>query len=342
MISFNTIFNMKHKAYHFSQIAIAVLLLGSVISCTGDSPSGNSSTKEIGGTAATDTTQVSNTTNSKTPQAIRIPEKHDCVISGTVLDDNSFWIKDAQVLVGISADPSTKDVDFGDSHRKFTALNTANCNIILTETLPVNKSPDFPWYLNTNTYESVNKVLCMQGVEFVYCYDVAEGKMLPQMKPAFYNKRNAVDAQSGNPAGLTVWGNYLIGYSLDQGASVFDLANKENPAAVLPVAEFYSKNDESYHSLFLLSDGGGQIQAMIPGLNEDQDGMEANPLFSKTLALNTSISKSAKNNRFIVLSSRDEKSKVAIDMEKRKTVDLPIEINDKTSKEVLDWLKKNT
>jgi hypothetical protein len=333
---------MKHSSYNLLLICIAYLLLSGASSCNGDSLSGNSPNKEIGGSAATDTTQASNDGNtSKTPQAISKPDKHDCVIPGTVLEGNSFWIKDAQVLVGIAADPSTKDADFGDSHRKFTALHTANCNNILTETLPVNRSPDFPWYLNTNTYESVNQVLCMQGIEFVYCYNVAAGKMLPQMKPAFYNKRNATDAQSGNPAGLTIWKQYLIGYSLDLGASVFDLTNKEKPASVLPVAEYYSKNDESFHSLFLLSDEDGQIQAMIPGLNEDQDGMIANPLFPKTLALNTSVSKNAKNNRFIVLSSRDEKSKVAIDMENRKTVDLPTEVIDKNAKEVLDWLKKN-
>jgi len=267
------------------------------------------------------------------------PNSHQCIIPGTVLEDNSFWVKEAQTLIGISADSTTADADFGDSHRILTAMNTADCSILFKETLPVNRSPDFPWYLNTNTYESVNQVLCMQGTEFIFCYDVLAKKILPKMKPKFYNKRIALDAQSGQPAGLSIWDRYLIGFSLDQGASVFDLSNKEKPKAILPAAEFYSENDESYHSLFLLENNKGKIQALIPRLNDDQDGMIANPLFSTPQDINTKVSKNVKDNRFIILSSMDGKSKTAIDMENREVIKLPKEVASKNAKTILEWVK---
>ena len=268
------------------------------------------------------------------------PDTHQCLLNGTILEDNNFWIKSAQTLVGIVADSTTKDSDFGDSHRIFIAMNTNDCSTILRETLPVNSSPDFPWYLNTNTYEQNNQILCMQGMEFVYCYDVVENKLLDRMTPAFRNKRIAEDAQSGTPAGLDIWNHYLLAYALDQGAYAFDLRDKENIKVVLPNAEFYSNNDGSYHSLFLLEDENGMVQAMMPSLNEDQDGMVSNKMFKKPQPLNTMISASVRDNRFIVLSSKDGQSKRAIDMEKMRTVDLPAEVAAKNMKEILDYLKK--
>jgi len=296
--------------------------------------------------ATTDTVKAPEENNKPTavaPAQSRqaLPNSHQCILAGTVLEDNSYWIKTAQTLVGISADSTTKDMDFGDSHRIFTALNTADCSILFKETLPINRSPDFPWYLNTNTYESVNQVLCMQGISFIYCYDVSSKKMLPQMKPEFYKKRVALDAQSGTPAGLAIWEQYLIGYSLDLGGSVFDLGNKTAPKAILPSAEFYSENDESYHSLFLLANKDGKYQAVMPTLNEDQDGMIANPLFKKVQALNPTINKSVKDNRFIILNSSDGKSKTAIDMEKMSTIEVPTEVLNKNVSVILEWLKKS-
>ncbi|MFK7808136.1 MAG: hypothetical protein AB8F74_10085 [Saprospiraceae bacterium] len=274
-----------------------------------------------------------------TVDARKAPAKtQQCIIPGTVLEDNSHWIESAKTLVGISADSMTNDIDFGESHRIFTAMNTEDCSVALKEILPVNRSPDFPWYLNTNTYESNNQVLCMQGVEFIFCYDVAAKKMLPRLQPKYDNRRDALDAQSGTPAGLSVWGNYLIAYSLDMGAAVFDLKNKTQPKVVLPSAEYYSENNESYHSLFLLTDKNGKTQAAIPTLNEDQDGMIPNLLFATARPLNTKINDNVKDNRFIVLNSKE--NKVAVDMEEVSLIDLPIEIERENTKAVLEWLKK--
>ncbi len=323
----------KHTLF----LTLSLLFCISISSCTDEGKTTTTSTSTKAPEKAPDSSAT--TAPGEATQARRAaPDSHQCLIAGTVLEENSYWIKSAEVLVGISADSTTKDIDFGESHRIFTAMNTADCSILFKENLPINRSPDFPWYLNTNTYEDLNKVLCTQGTEFVYCYDVTAKKLLPQMKPEFYNKRVALDAQSGQPAGLAIWNRYLVGYSLDQGASIFDLTNKEKPVAVLPSAEFYSDNDESYHSLFLLKNETGEIQALMPRLNDDQDGMIANALFKAPRNLNTTINKSVKDNRFIVLPNTDGKSKTAIDMDKQIAVDLPEAVVNKNTKEILKWL----
>lgn len=274
-------------------------------------------------------------------KAVAAPNTHHCIIAGTVLEDNTYWITNENVLLGISADSTTKDIDFGESHRLFTAMNTLDCSLILKETFPVNRSPDFPWYLNPNTYEAINQILCIQGIEFVFCYDVLNQNLLPRMKPQFYNNKATIDAQSGLPAGLAIWNRYLVGYALDQGGYVFDLNDREKPKAVAPSASFYSEEDGGYHNLFLLSNELGKVQALMPSLNEDQTGMDANLLFEKPRDLNGTVKKNVRDNRFIVLNSKDDFRKTAIDMEKRKAVELPSELLDKNTQVILDWLKQN-
>jgi len=268
-----------------------------------------------------------------------IPEKHDCKINDKLLEDNQFWLQQDQTLVAIVADETTKSIDFGDSHRVFVAMDTRDCKTILRETLPVNMSPDFPYYLNANTYEPLNKVICSQGYEAVICYDAVAKKLLPQMKPKYLMKRSAEDAQSGLPAGLEIWNQFLIGNTLDFGSYVFDLSSKRKPKAVLPNAEYRNPEDESYTSLFLLEGKGGLYQAFVPTLNEDQDGTEVKRMFKKPLAISAAVTKSVRNNRFIVLKEKNGKSSVAIDMQKMVAVDLPETVAGKDVQEILGWLK---
>ena len=37
-----------------------------------------------------------------------IPDTHQCLLKGTILEDNSYWIKSAQTLVGIVANEQAK------------------------------------------------------------------------------------------------------------------------------------------------------------------------------------------------------------------------------------------
>ena len=270
-----------------------------------------------------------------------LPTKHDCKVEDKMLEDNQFWLKVDQTLVAIVADKTTKSIDFGDSHRVFVAMDTRDCKTLLRETLPVNMSPDFPYYLNTNTYEPLNKVICSQGFDAVICYDAVAKKLLPQMKPKYLTDRSAEDAQSGMPTGMEIWNQFLIGNTLDFGSYVFDLSNKKKPKAILPNAEYQNPEDESYTSMFLLeARKSGFYQAFIPSLNEDQDGTEVKKMFKNPIEISTTVTKSVRNNRFIVLKKKDGKSSVAVDMQEMKEVALPAEVSSKGVKDVLDWLKK--
>ena len=58
------------------------------------------------------------------------------------------------------------------------------------------------------------------------------------------------------------------------------------------------------------------------------------------MAINTTINANVRDNRYIILSSKDGQGKTAIDMEKIQAVDLPAEVAIKNAKEILVWLKK--
>ena len=56
-------------------------------------------------------------------------------------------------------------------------------------------------------------------------------------------------------------------------------------------------------------------------------------------ARDTNVSNSARNNRFLVLRNQ-EKQAIAFDLQERKKVDLPAELRQSATKDILDWLKK--
>ncbi len=267
-----------------------------------------------------------------------LPIKHNCKIEETMLEDNQYWLRDDQTLVAIVADETTKSIDFGDSHRVLLAIDTRDCKTIVRETLPVNSSPDYPYYLSTNTYDSGTQVLCTQGYEAVICYDAVAKKLLPQMKPQYLTKREAMDAQSGLPAGLEMWSSYLLGNTMDFGAYAFDLSDKAAPKAVLPNAEF-DAGTGTYTSLFLLTNKDGLVQGLIPTLNEDQDGTEVKTVFSQPVAVSTNVNKNVRNNRYIVLKKKDGQASVVVDMKEMAEVVLPGDVAGKNVQAILKWLR---
>ena len=76
-----------------------------------------------------------------------IKTKPTCPIQGKTLKNNSLWLPEQSALVTISSDSSTFDEKFGDSHRILSIYDTNNCQPTLQLTLPINRSPDFPYYL---------------------------------------------------------------------------------------------------------------------------------------------------------------------------------------------------
>lgn len=293
-----------------------------------------------------DTTSVKTTDKTGTPQStandapINYPTTHDCqVTSGTAMEDNELFIPSERLWVTIVADKTSKDMDFGDSYRIFDVYNTVDCKRADRIVLPVNNSPDFPWYIMPATYENNNQVICTQGFEFTYCYDVKARKMLPQMAPQYLRKRESVDAQSGMPLGLAVHDHYLFGYAQDMGTFAYDLKNKADLQPILAAAEYRDHSRNQYHSLFLLPQGKGTYQIVIPIMDMDNGILNVQPLLENPVKLNPKIAKNVQDNRYQVLKNMDTEERLAFDLKQDKMVALPSEVAKAATGKVLEYLK---
>ena len=282
-----------------------------------------------------------NTPDVKTPptsQPIpKVLKKKECKIKENILKGNQKIVDGKNTLIGIVADEEG-------SHRKLEIYNTSTCELIKSEILPVNISADFPYLIADIIYNKNSHLVAIKGYGAVYCYDVENQKLMDALIPDFLNERIAADASSGKIKHLEVWENYLIGYAEDIGAFVFDLTNTMQPKNLLPAAEFdLSEGEgEDFASLFFLKSQNGKntYQAIAPSYDYDNFQFQVNPLFETPKDVNISISKKERGNRFIVLKMKD-KNVFAVDMEAQKNVALPDQIKNKTTQEILNWLKKN-
>ncbi len=273
------------------------------------------------------------------------PVKPSCQIAGTVLDGNQFWAKSENKIIAIAADEETKDKDLGDSHRILEVYDGNNCQQVFREVLPVNFSADYPYYLSEITYNNISKVIAIRGFEKVYIFDIANDKLIGPLVPKFLNQRYAEDAQSGMISRMEVWENYLIGHATSMGAFVFDLSDPTKPAPVLPSAEYEVEKGQIYNPLFLLKsmDADDGHQALLPLYDADSGDFKINALFEKPKKIETNISKTFRNNRYLVLKellSASESQPIAIDMEQRKMFDLPADVAKMKDTDIIAWMKK--
>ena len=297
-------------------------------------------------TANSNTTDVNQATDqpsaeivTKEKDSTTIPPKNDCHPDAKVLADNNLWLRAQQKLIRIEADSSTLDKNLGNSYRILNVYDTKECQSIFKQTLPVNNSPDFPYYIAKINYNKNSNLVAIRGFEEVYCFDVNNNQLLAKMTPSFQSNRDAVDAQSGMIQQLELWENYLIGYSRDYGAFVFDLQNSAIGKSIKPIAEF--KEGDAYHSLFLLKSGEDHYQAIIPSFDQNEGTFSINPLFDKPKKISTQINQKATNNRYLIIKENIESNNnvIAIDMKQRKNIALPKELKNKKTQEILKWLK---
>lgn len=267
-----------------------------------------------------------------------LKQQKRCKINGEVLEDNELWLKDQGRLICILADSSTYDPTFGMSHRILEVYNTYTCSLDLKLTLPVNLSPDFPYYLADINYNNDSEIVAVKAAKTIYCLDLETKKMLPLLTPTFKTKRENVDASSGTIIRLELWENFLIGYAQDRGTFVFDLSTKNGAKPILPFAE-YSVDDTRFNSLFLLASNDKNYQAILPNYDWEEEEFSINPLFSLPLSISTDVQKSALDNQFIVLRETNEKNALLVDMKAREKRVLPTELIGKTTKEILAWAK---
>jgi len=302
---------------------ISILLLITCCFFTCEEPTNNTPTKP--------------TTENSKPKPT--PPK-DCEIQGTTLEGNRIHFANQNKWVCIVATDSTRDEKLGDSHRILQVYNAQNCQLLHSVKLPVNRSPDFPYYIADLIFNKSSNLVAIKGHQSIFCYDVKNKKLLDELKPTFLNKRIGVDASSGMIKHLEVWENYLIGYAQDFGVFVFDLTDLAAPKALLPSAEFDVREGEQFTSLFLLQSQNGELhQAILPSFNFENRKLNVNPLFEAPQNVKSTIPKNVSDNRFIVLKN-SEGIAFAIDMKEQKNVALPDDLKKGDVGDILSWLKK--
>lgn len=314
--------SMKLAKYFF--VALSVLIAAGCGNPTSES-------SNSGSTTTTDTAAT-------TPPP---RTNHDCRVAGKMLDEGaSVWIRSQEILVAVTADSSTFDADYGDSYRVLEVYDTRNCSLVERRVLPVNLSPDFPYYVAEISYNKVHQMAAVRGFKTIYLYDAENRRWLPELKPQFASARSGADAQSGMIQRLELWEDYLIGYAQDFGAFAFNLADKAKPAPVLALAE-YKPASGIAQSLFLLPVQGA-FQAISPNYDGNSGTFSVNPMLDTPVALKTDIQKSATNNRYIVLRENSQANTAyAFDLAKNERVALPAEVAAQPTQEVLAWIRAN-
>ncbi len=319
-----------------------LLALLCVISC--DSEPSESSTTEPSETVATPSETTGEGTSDSTVPSVETPVRPDCELPGTVLEENQFWAKGENLIVAVLAAPETNDPDFGESHRILEVYDGSNCERVLREILPVNVSPDFPYYLSDITYNNLSRLIAIRGFDKIYIFNLESRKLSGPVVPKFLNERYPEDAQSGMIQRLEVWEDYLIGFAQSMGAFVFDMRNQQEPTAVLPSAEYEIVEGTEYNSLFLLpsSDEANGHQAILPNFDFETDEFSINPLFKKPIKMETRINRNVRDNRYLVLKELldgTESRPIAIDMEKMKKYDLPDDVGSSKVSDIVKWMK---
>ena len=315
------------------QFLLALAITG-FIACGTDAPSDQGQD-----TTNTDSTTANTSADEYTDASPAVRSSHDCSVEGQVLEGNQLWLREKEILVAITADSATYDENYGDSHRIFKVYNTLTCEETDRQVLPINESPDFPYYIAEINYNNASQLVAIKGFKSVYCYDVEGQKLLPELKPEFKAERYSSDASSGMIARVEVWEKYLVGYAAEFGSFVFDLSNTQAPKAVLPFAE-YEIPEEGFATLFLLESGDKGVQAIMPSYDINEDEFSANPLFAKPQKVNTNVPANARNNRYLVLREENEsRTPIALDLQKHEQVTLPANIASQKTQDILKWMR---
>ncbi len=267
----------------------------------------------------------------------QIPPKavNTCTTTSKKRDDNELFLPQEKLWLVVVADSSTADSDLGDSYRIVEAYQTDDCKLLHRFTMPVNRSPDFTYYISKKSYNTTSRVLCLPGYEYVFCYHMEAAKMMPRLVPQYLEEREYADAQSGMPGEMEAIGNVVFGYAVDLGAYAFDVSDKQNPRALLPLAE--SGQDET--SLFAIGNSDGTFQAVLAYYDNNERHLVLKQLFDTPRTIIPRVGKKAANNRFIVLREKGA-GHIAIDLQKREMVDLPEDVSSKSVQDILKWIRK--
>lgn len=289
------------------------------------------------GTASTDT--LSQAADSNTLQVQMPPPQQSCPVQGEVLDRNRYFSAGQNRYVVIKSDSSTRHPELGPSHRILEVYAMPSCSLVQRKVLPVNVSPDFPYYIAAINYNSVSRLLAVHGAERIYLYDMNTDALSGPFEPQFASERYGVDAQSGHIKQLEIWEDYLIGYVQDYGAFVFKLQTDGSAKPVLPLAEHESET-QVFHQLFALTSTGGGQQLILPSYERLGNTFKVNPVFEYPLPLKMDDMRTAQDQRFVLLhTQRPRQNAVVLDLLEHKRRALPGDISRAESDDIVDWME---
>lgn len=320
------------------QFLLICLIISFLPACGGETSTGT--TTDVDQKNAVDTIAGEEATADSPSAYADLPLNHDCTVDNEVLEGNQIWIRETGTLVAITADETTLDENYGPGHRVLEVYNTETCEQIKREVLPVNVSPDFPYFLAEITYNNESTLVGIRGARIIYIYDAAEQQLLGPLEPQYLSNRLSEDAQSGNILRLEVWEHFLIGFAEDRGTFAFDLDNAEAPEAILPIAEFPVRENE-FISLFAFPSDDERVQLALPNYDREADQFSINALYTTPQDINTTVAANVRDNRYIVLRKNDtDRTAVAIDMQERELIDLPDDIAGQGTQSVLQWIRQ--
>jgi len=271
-------------------------------------------------------------------RSLRTP---DCPLKGKVLSTNKIWLPEEQLVAYIAADSATYDKKYGESHRKVAIYDAPTCKIKSEWTLPVNRSPDFPYYLADISYNNKNHLVAIKGVNTIHCIDLQTNKLLPPVSPSYKTKRMAQDAQSGSILRLELREEYLIGYAQDMGSFVFKISKNKPLTPLLPYAE-YQVGETRFESLFLIPSTNNNVQAILPKYDWEKEKFTINPVFPAPVLLQPNLLKRALNKQYLVLKTVDAKGGIGIDLKSGNKVVLPDNLQHKSVQDIIAWMENRS
>ena len=268
-----------------------------------------------------------------------LPETHDCRIEGVGSETEEFWVRPAQVLVGLVYG----ETDNGGLSTQLRAMDTRSCTEINRIQLP---APDAEsvYYLAEPQYNSSNRLVGIFADQDIYVYDAEQNRLSPKINPQFRTPRMMNDPETGAIQKLIVLEDYLLGYAADQGTFVVSIDAAGGPKNLLPLAEYAVPNTNQYHAVFALPQGENRQQLLLPEWDEATFELDLHPVFEQPVVLLDNAVESARDNRhFVAYRALPDggREAVALDLAAHMRVELPANVANQSVGSILQYLRRN-
>jgi len=245
-----------------------------------------------------------------------------CPLQGKILSTNRISVSTEKAIVCIASDSTTHNQAYGDSHRKVAIYDSHSCKPRIEWTLPINKSPDFPYFLaDTCSFKQKNLVI-IKGFNSVHCLDIQQQRLSKPVQPIYKNKRISQDAQSGMIIHVEAWNQYLVGYAQDMGTFVLAITDSSSLSPILPYVE-YRSSESSFSSVFLIPMENNKTQVLLPKYDWDKEQFSISPIYDQPVIL-----------------QKNQISVIGLDIMAGEKKKIPKELQHKNVKEIVAWMKE--